>query len=81
VEFSNSSVAEIHHEDHRWDEKARANAAFIVRACNAHDDLVKALRGVLTAPTMNFAPADSAEELAPWLRAAWDALAKAEAAP
>ena len=29
------------------DERARANAAFIVKAVNAHDDLVKALRDLL----------------------------------
>ena len=28
-------------------DEAEANAAFIVRACNAHDDLVKALKNLL----------------------------------
>jgi hypothetical protein len=49
---------------------AEANAAFIVRACNAHDDLVNALKGLIRA---GHALAPSSHE---W-NAAHDALAKA----
>jgi len=51
---------------------ARANAEFIVRACNAHDDLVKALQGLLNAlPSATTHPA---------IKEARDALAKTGAA-
>lgn len=30
-----------------------ANAEFIVRACNAHEDLLKALNGIITAHELN----------------------------
>lgn len=44
-------VAAIYGDDPqcRADERMIANAAFIVRACNAHDDLVKALQGLIRA--------------------------------
>lgn len=78
VEFSNSSVAEIHHEDHRWDAKAKANAAFIVRAVNAHYDLVGALRFILAF----YEPGQKALDTEAWKHAeaaGRAALAKAEA--
>jgi hypothetical protein len=31
-------------------EERNANAAYIVRACNAHEELVKALEGLLAGP-------------------------------
>ena|ERR1051325_5103529 len=54
VDTFNSEVAEIHEEwDHdsdgnswrnQWDEQGRVDVEFIVRACNAHDELLEALK-------------------------------------
>ena len=55
--------------DCRWP----VDAAFIVKACNAHDDLVAALRGMILANEGDMAPEE------PELIFARAALAKAEA--
>ena len=54
----------------RTPEEALANAAFIVRAVNAHDDLVRAIDGLLLCGEPN-----------EWTNAARAALAKAKATP
>lgn len=51
MDAMNSSVAELHWEDDgepaghvfHWDDQGKRDAAFIVKAVNAHDELVKAL--------------------------------------
>jgi len=43
------SVAVCRGWDTRWEKEQKANAEFIVRACNAHDDLLAALEGFLAA--------------------------------
>jgi hypothetical protein len=68
VDASGRVVADTLNSDHRiclvqdecdedgmraWDEQGQKNAAFIVRACNAHDDLVAALRAIRDARDHN----------------------------
>lgn len=55
-------------------EVARGNAAFIVRACNAHDELVAALRDLIYA-----LPSSDGKDWAPQFNAARAALAKVTA--
>jgi len=62
------SDATVFHGRHEGEHTA--NAEFIVRACNAHDDLVKALQGVIRVADRSTAEFDAAR----------DALAKAGAA-
>lgn len=48
VDTLNSGVAVVHQEDHRWDEQGRQDAAFIVKACNAHDNLLAWKKDAMT---------------------------------
>jgi hypothetical protein len=78
-----SFIAECRDQNGIWSNQpmSLANAAFIVRACNAHDDLVKALQSAL--PYMKY-PRTASDALVrahdAAIEAARDALAKAGAA-
>ncbi len=68
------------HIDDLIDEEAEANAAFIVRACNAHDQLVKATRECLDQLEHEAKWGSNSEPLQDAINSARRALAKAEAA-
>lgn len=59
------------------DEEVEANAEFIVRACNAHDELLAALEDIIETP-VGHTTADCAKDLAACIRIARAAIAKAK---
>lgn len=62
----------------RLSDEGKANAAFIVRACNSHNDLVAALRAIQEIENKEYGP--DWEEIEQARQIATDALAKAGAA-
>jgi hypothetical protein len=88
-EASGSILADVWwHDDtpnNKWDADAKARAAEIVRRCNAHDELVEALRGLMNTGGVRLMLAGLAKGVGTAhqdglaVRAAESALAKVEA--
>lgn len=78
---SQLSIAAVSQDHHNWE----ANAEFIVRACNAHDDMLAALEACLEHPGLDECNIDNVdfgqEPVCETIRLARAAIAKAKGQP